>query len=326
MRALVTGAAGFIGSNLVDRLLADGHQVVGIDTLVTGDLANLASACASSQHRPRAFTLLQNDIRDPELVDIVEGVRPDVVFHLAAQVDLRASVRDPALDARTNILGTLNVCEASRRADVRRIVYAASGGSRYGSATALPVPETTPVHPMSPYAVAKVAGELYLGAYAAMYGLAPVCLGLANVYGPRQNPRGEAGVITVFGRAMLEGRPVTVYGDGNSTRDYVYVADVVDAFVRAAAAPLTVTGLINIGTAIQTPVREVYRLVADVVGHALPAVHLPANAEELQAIALDNARAADELGWHPAVNLADGIERTVQWLRVELGHDIAIAG
>lgn len=237
MRTLITGAAGFIGSTLVDRLLAEGHDVVGIDNLSTGRIANLAEAFCCNRNRRGRFTYLQNDIQAPELTDIVAGTNPDVIFHLAAQVDLRASVSDPLFDARCNVLGTINVLEAARRSGVRRLVYAASGGSRYGAPTRLPVDETTRLGPLSPYAAAKVAGEMYIGAYAGMYGIAPICLGLANVYGPRQNPHGEAGVIAIFASRMLAGRPVTVFGDGTAARDYVYVDDVVDAFVRAGRAP-----------------------------------------------------------------------------------------
>ena len=237
VRALVTGAAGFIGSTLVDRLLQEGHQVTGVDNLSAGaPAANLESA-----HRhigPGRFTFVAVDVRHPELSDVVAGSNPDVVFHLAAQVDVRSSVDEPLYDARNNVLGTINVLEASRRARVPRIVFASSGGARYGAPAILPATEDTPVDPLSPYAAAKVAGELYMRAYAGMYGLAPVCLALANVYGPRQDPHGEAGVVTIFGSAMISGRPTTVYGDGSATRDYVYVDDVVTAFLCAAEAPV----------------------------------------------------------------------------------------
>jgi UDP-glucose 4-epimerase len=315
---LVTGAAGFIGSTLVDRLLAEGHDVVGIDNLSTGLVANLEQAdCRNRLHTGR-FTLFRADIQAPELAGIVAGTNPDAVFHLAAQVDLRASVSDPQFDARSNVLGTINVLEACRRAGVQRVVYAASGGSRYGAPASLPVNETAELNPLSPYAAAKVAGEMYVRAYAGMYGLAPICLGLANVYGPRQNPLGEAGVFAVFGSRMISGRPVTVYGDGSSTRDYVYVDDVVDAFVRAGQAPLTTVGTYNIGTGRQTTVEEVHRLIAAAIDGAPMPSYAAARTGELQAIALDATKAEKELGWKPTVDLVEGVQRTVTWLRATL--------
>jgi UDP-glucose 4-epimerase len=318
VRYFVTGAAGFIGSTLVDRLLAEGHNVVGIDNLSGGVAANLEQAHRRNRLGPGRFTLLTTDLQAPELASIVAGTNPDAVFHLAAQVDLRASVSDPQFDARSNVLGTINVLEASRRAGVQRFVYAASGGSRYGAPSRLPVDETAQVHPLSPYAAAKVAGEMYVHAYAGMYGIAPICLGLANVYGPRQNPHGEAGVIAVFGSRMISGRPVTVYGDGTASRDYVYVDDVADAFMRAGQAPLTTVGTYNIGTGRQTTVAEVHRLIAAVLdGSSMPR-YAAARTGELDAIALDATKAEKELGWKPAVDLVEGIQRTMQWLRATL--------
>jgi UDP-glucose 4-epimerase len=325
MRTLVTGAAGFIGSTLVDRLLAEGHDVIGIDNLSGGVATNLEQAHRYNRLCPGRFTFLRADIQAPELVGIVAGANPDVVFHLAAQVDLRASVSDPQFDARSNVLGTINVLEASRRAGVQRVVYAASGGSRYGTPTRLPVDENAPLNPLSPYAAAKVAGEMYVRAYAGMYGLAPICLGLANVYGPRQNPHGEAGVIAVFGSRMISGRPVTVYGDGTATRDYVYVDDVADAFVRAGQAPLTTVGTYNIGTGQQTTVADLHRLIAAVLDGAPTPCHAAARTGELPAIALDATKAERELGWKPAVGLVEGIQRTVQWLRATLEPEPAMA-
>lgn len=315
MRALVTGAAGFIGSTLVDRLLDEGHQVVGIDNLSTGVLANLDGARSRYRLNRRRFTLVQNDIQAPELTDIVAGTNPDVIFHLAAQVNLTASVTDPQFDARSNVLGTINVLEAARHAEVPRIVYAASGGSRYGAPACLPADESFVANPISPYAVAKLAGELYLRAYAEMYGIAPISLALANVYGPRQNPHGEAGVITIFGRALITDAVATVYGDGTAARDYVYVDDVVDAFVRAANAPNSTVGTYNIGTGRQATVTEVHQLIAAAVGSSSPPCYVAARNGELHAIALDSTRARRELGWAPAVELSEGIARTVQWLR-----------
>lgn len=323
MRILVTGAAGFIGSNLVDRLLADGHQVIAVDNLCTGDVRNLEQAFRLNRLVPGRFTFLRIDIQAPELKAVVAGSNPEIIMHLAAQIDVRASVQDPLFDARNNILGTINLCEASRHADVRRIVYAASGGSRYGTPTHLPVTENAKADPMSPYAVGKIAAELYLTAYAAMYGMESICLALSNVYGPRQNPHGDAGVIALFGSAIAAGRPVTLYGDGTSTRDYVYVDDVVEAFVHAARAPRGTTGLFNIGTGEQTSVTDVHRLVAAVFDGSLPPRYAPARTGELPAIALDATKATEALGWEPAIDLAEGIGRTVRWLRAVLDSDTA---
>jgi UDP-glucose 4-epimerase len=323
MRALVTGAAGFIGSTLVDRLLADGHQVVGIDNLSSGVVTNLEQAFGCNEISPGRFTFVRADIQAPELTDIVEGTNPDVIFHLAAQVNLRASVSDPLFDARSNVLGTINLCEASRRAGVQRIIYAASGGSRYGTPTHLPVDERALVNPLSPYAVAKTAGELYLRAYAGMYGIAPICLALADVYGPRQNPHGEAGVVAAFGSAMITGCAVTVFGDGAAARDYVYVDDVVDAFVRASRIRCGATGTYNIGTGQQTTVSELHRLISAVLDPSSPPCYYSAACTgELHAIALDATKAEKELGWKVTVDMADGIQRTIRWLRATLEPEL----
>ena len=316
MRTLVTGAAGFIGSTLVDRLLEEGHQVTGVDNLSAGPpVANLKSA-----HRhdgPGRFNFVAVDVRHPELSDVVAGCNPEVVFHLAAQVDVRRSVDDPLFDARNNVLGTVNLLEASRRARVPRIVFASSGGARYGAPATLPATEDTAVDPHSPHAAAKVAGEFYMRAYAGMYGLAPICLALANVYGPRQDPH-EAGVVSVFGSAMISGRRTTIYGDGSATRDYVYVDDVVAAFLCAAEAPVTTIGTFNIGTGVQTTVTELHQLIAEVVGVSRPPDHAEARSGEVQASALDPTRAGQLLGWRPDTDLTEGIKCTVEWLRGRL--------
>ena len=289
MRTLVTGAAGFIGSTLVDRLLAEGHQVTGVDNLSAGRPSPTLRRPAGTSGR---FTFVGSDIRHPALLDVVAGANPDVVFHLAAQIDVGSSIDDPQHDARNNVLGTINLLEACRRTDVPRIVHATSGGSRYGASTTLPATEDTAVDPLSPYAVANVAGEYYMRAYASMYGIAPICLALANVYGPRQDPNGKAGVVTAFGSAMISGRPTTIYGDGSATRDYIYVDDAVGAFLCAANAPATTTGTFNIGTGVQTTVAELHQLIAETVGVS----HLPDHAEartgEIHASALDPTRAA----------------------------------
>ncbi|KAF0960128.1 NAD-dependent epimerase/dehydratase family protein [Rhodococcus sp. T7] len=310
MRTLVTGAAGFIGSNLVDRLLADGHLVVGVDNLASGRTANLTGALRSER-----FTFIEASVASPELSEIIAGVVPQVVFHLAAQVDVRRSVDDPYQDASTNVLGTINVAEACRRVGTRRIVFAASGGSRYGEPTALPVGEDVPTNPLSPYAAAKVSCELYLGAYAGMYGLAPINLALSNVYGPRQNPHGEAGVVAIFGSALLTGHPTTIFGDGMATRDYVYVGDVVDAFVRAGEAQTSVTGTFNIGTGVQTTTVGLHGLMSEALGISEPPRYSGARTGEIQAIALDHTAARTTLQWKPIVDVRKGVYLTLAWLR-----------
>lgn len=318
MRAFVTGGAGFIGSTLVDRLLTDGHQVVGIDNLSTGVMTNLEYALRYNALSPRRFTFLRTDIQAPELTDVVAGINPDVIFHLAAQVDPGASVSDPQFDARSNVLGTINLCEASRRVGVRRIVYAASGESRYGAPTCLPVDENTWLDPLSPYAVAKLAGEMYLRAYAEMYGLSPICLALANVYGPRQNPYGAAGVITALGSAIVTGEPFTVKWGGTSAYDFVYVDDVVEAFLRAGCAPIETTGIYNVGTGQRTTVTEVQGLISAALDGSSPPSFDMDRGDELHAIALNVTKAEKELGWKPTVDLAQGIQRTTRWLRATL--------
>jgi UDP-glucose 4-epimerase len=323
MRTLVTGAAGFIGSTLVDRLLADGHQVVGVDNLSTGAVANLENALLCKEPRLGRFTFAEIDIQAPEFASVVAGVNPEVVFHLAAQVDLRASVADPLFDARSNVLGTINVLEACVQAGVTKIVYAASGGSRYGAPIHLPVAESTALDPLSPYAASKVAGEMYMRAYAGMYSITPICLGLSNVYGPRQNPQGEAGVIAVFGSAMIAGRDISIFGDGSATRDYVYVDDVVEAFVRAGHAPAAAAGIYNVGTGKQTSVTEVHRLIADALGQLEGPNYAPARTGEVHASALDATKAEVNLGWKPRVEIAEGIQRTVRWLRATLASQPA---
>lgn len=318
MRALITGAAGFIGSALVDRLLADGHQVVGVDNFSTGIAANLEQALAGDSAGPQRLTLVKVDIQAPELADVVVGANPHVIYHLAAQMDPRTSVVDPKFDARCNILGTINLCEASRQAGIRRIVYAASGGSRYGVDALLPVDESHHLNPLSSHAVAKLAGEMYLRAYADMYELAPICLAMANVYGPRQMPYSPAGLITRLASAMITGCARPLYRDGATGHDYVYVDDVVDALVRAGCAPIEMAGTFNIGTGRSVSATEVHDLVsAHVDGEPIPiAVTDYGDAES--AIALNSDKAASELGWRAKVELTDGIRRTVDWLRAML--------
>ncbi|WP_199430800.1 NAD-dependent epimerase/dehydratase family protein [Qaidamihabitans albus] len=309
MRALVTGGAGFIGSTLVDRLLADGHEVHVVDDFSRGTQGNLDQARQSDR-----MTLHRLDITAPELSRVVGEAEPEVVFHLAAQIDVRHSVADPLGDATKNVLGTINVAEAARAAGVRKVVFASSGGSIYGSPGQLPVAESAPVGPESPYAASKVSGEVYFGTYRQLHGLDFTTLALANVYGPRQDPHGEAGVVAIFASALLAGRATKVFGDGGNTRDYVYVGDAVSAFV-AAAGEQGSGRRFNIGTGVQTSDRELHRLVAAAVGTEDAPEYAPARLGDLRASALDSTAAREELGWKPVVDVAEGVRRTVEYFR-----------
>jgi len=313
VRILVTGAAGFIGSTVTDRMLADGHSVVGLDDLSTGKLDNLVAASAD----PR-FSFEKADVTSDGLRELVARIRPAVVLHLAAQIDVRVSVRDPLHDARLNILGTINLLEAARLADVRKVVHTSSGGSIYGTPAVLPVDETVPVAPESPYAAGKAAGELYLNVYRATYGLGTAALALGNVFGPRQDPHGEAGVVAIFGTAMLEGRGTKIFGDGTTTRDYVYVGDVADAFARSVPVEAANGLRLNIGTGVQTSVADLHRRIAAIVGIPDAPEFAPPRPGELQRIELDVSRAEREIGWTPQVTIDDGLTRTVDWLRGQL--------
>jgi UDP-glucose 4-epimerase len=317
MRFLVTGAAGFIGSTLVDRLIADGHDVVGVDDMSSGKMANLASARAANKERRGAFSLTRMSVVDPGLAGVVARARPEVVCHLAAQIDVRKSVADPVNDATVNVLGTINVLDACRRAGVRKVVFTSSGGSIYGTQTKLPVSERVRPAPESPYAASKASGELYLNAFAAMYGLEYTALALANVYGPRQDPHGEAGVVAIFGTAMLTGKPTKVFGDGGNTRDYVFVDDVVEAFVRASG-PGGNGRRLNIGTGIQTTDRELHAVVAGAAGAPDDPENAPPRLGDARSIALDANAARQAIGWESWTRLEDGVKATVDWLRTTL--------
>lgn len=310
MKALVTGGAGFIGSTLTDRLLAEGWYVDVVDDLSTGSLGNLTDARAAGN---RKFSFHRIDVRSAAVTDLIAHRKPDVVFHLAAQADVRVSVSRPTFDAEVNIIGTLNVCQGAVAAKTQKVVFASSGGTIYGTPEHLPVTEDHPQHPESPYGVAKKAAGDYLHYYSQLHGLQYTALALANVYGPRQDPHGEAGVVSIFAGLMLSKRRATVFGDGEQTRDFVYVDDVVDAFVRAAERG---SGLvINIGTGVETSVLELYAAIARGVGYPDPPSHAPARAGELARSALDPGRAEIQLGWKPFTSLDEGVSRTLDWFK-----------
>jgi UDP-glucose 4-epimerase len=312
VKALVTGGAGFIGSTLVDRLLAEGHAVDVLDNLSTGSLANLADARADRGHD---FSFHQIDVRDPAIIELIGRRRPEVIFHLAAQADVRVSVAQPLLDTQVNVMGSLHVLEGARAASSRKIVFASSGGTIYGDIAPedLPVDEGHPQRPVSPYGVAKKVVGDYLFAYRELYALEYTALALANVYGPRQDPHGEAGVVAIFAGQLLTGVPCTVYGDGMQTRDFVFVDDVVDAFVRAADKG---SGLLaNIGTGVETSVNELYDAMARGAEVTEPAVHAPPRPGELARSAVDPGRAGLYLGWKSWTTLDDGTAAVLDWFR-----------
>ena len=310
MRVMVTGGAGFIGSTLVDRLLGDGHEVDVVDDLSSGTLVNLAGA---RSRKPGRFTFHRLDIRSTGLVDLITSRSPEVIMHLGAQMDVRVSVAKPVFDAEVNILGSLNVCQGALAAGVRKVVFAGSGGTLYGEPEDLPVREGHSQHPLSPYGVSKKAVGDYLHYYREIHGLDSTVLALANVYGPRQDPHGEAGVVAIFAGKLLAKERATVFGDGSQTRDFVFVDDVVDAFVKAADAG---GGLIcNIGTGVETSVQGLYDAMARLAGFPEPPKYAPARAGELARSALDPGRAATHLGWTPQVDMDTGLAKTLAWFR-----------
>jgi UDP-glucose 4-epimerase len=310
MRVLVTGGAGFIGSTLVDRLLAEGYDVDVVDDLSTGSLANLADARAQ---RRRKLTFQRLDVRSDAMRELIQHRKPEVVYHLAAQADVRVSVANPALDAEVNILGSVNVIEGSLHAGARKVVFAGSGGTLYGVPDSMPTREGHPQRPLSPYGVSKKAVGDYLHYYREIHGLEYTVLALANVYGPRQDPHGEAGVIAIFAGKLLDGERPTIYGDGEQTRDFVFVDDVADAFVRATEKGGGL--LVNIGTGVETSVQQLFDLVARTAGFPEPARYAPPRTGELRRSALDPGRAAIHLGWKPYTSLEEGIALSVDWFR-----------
>ena len=307
MKTLVTGGAGFIGSNLVDGLVERGAEVTVVDDLSTGKRSNLDTALG------RGAELVELDIRDAEPVaEAVERVQPEVIFHLGAQIDVRKSVADPAHDARVNVEGTVNVLRAAQAAGVGRVVNTSTGGAIYGEGQIIPAPEDHPVAPEAPYGLSKFCAENYCALFTRLHGLSSVSLRYGNVYGPRQDPLGEAGVVAIFCGKLLEGGRPTIFGDGTQTRDYVFVGDVVEANLRAAGSKAT--GEFNIGRGVQTSVLDIVEVLAR---HepGFEAEHGPARPGEVQHIALDTSKAQGEFGWKAEVGLEDGLERTLASLR-----------
>jgi UDP-glucose 4-epimerase len=309
MRALVTGGAGFIGSNIVDALVERGDEVTVLDNLSTGKRENIEGALGGGAD------LAEADIREPEaLAEVFGRVRPETVFHLAAQIDVRKSVADPALDARINVEGTINVLRASLESGAGRVINTSTGGAIYGEGKILPAPEDHPVAPEAPYGQSKFCAEGYMDLFKRLHGLSTVSLRYGNVYGPRQDPLGEAGVVAIFCGRVVEGGTATVFGDGLQTRDYVYVGDVVTA--NLAAAETHADGAFNIGTGVEASVIDVIEALNAAAGDSrLEYEHAPERPGEVRHIALDTARAEGELGWQAKVGLSEGMQLTLDSLR-----------
>ena len=308
-RVLITGGAGFIGSHVAAAHLAAGDEVTVLDDLSTG----------RREHVPRGAGFVAGDVRSPEARALLATGGFTVLNHHAAQMDVRRSVSEPTFDADVNILGLLNLLEGARAGGVRRVVFASSGGTVYGESGSPPLGEADAKLPASPYGTAKLASEYYLATFAQLYGLETVALRYSNVYGPHQNPHGEAGVVAIFGRRLLAGEPLTVYGDGEQTRDMVFVGDVAEANLLAASRPVPPLATLddrafNIGTGIETSVNRLAQALARAAGRAADVRHAPARAGELRRNALRVDKAARELGWRPRTDLARGFEITMRWL------------
>jgi len=305
MKALVTGGAGFIGSHLVDALLAAGHDVCAVDDLSRGRRSQVAPEA-------RLHTV---DVRSAALHDVMGSERPEVVFHQAAQIDVRRSIAEPLLDTEINVVGTVNVLQACVSAGVRRVVFASSGGAIYGDTSVIPTPEHQTALPASLYGAAKLCGEAYGGVYASLYGIEFCALRYANVYGPRQDPHGEAGVVAIFARKLLGGEAPVINGDGTQTRDYVYVTDVVAANLAAGSADAAAMGAYNVGTGREVDVNQLFTMLRDACGATGAAQHGPGKPGEQRRSCLDASLAASRLGWSPQVGLEDGLRRTVEFFR-----------
>jgi UDP-glucose 4-epimerase len=302
-KILITGGAGFIGSTIADLFLSKGWDVAVLDDLSSGKPENVA----------KGVRLYESDVRSEAAARAVADFRPDVLCHHAAQIDVRRSMADPRFDADVNVGGLLNLMQAAVGAGVRQVLFASSGGAGYGETDVIPSPETLLPAPVSTYGASKMASELYLGVYRAAHGVKVAALRYANVYGPRQDPHGEAGVVAIFCGRLLDAKPCTVYGDGKQTRDYVFVGDVARANLLAAEAGLD--GSVNVATGVETDVVALYGHLAKAAGVSRPPDFAPARAGEQRRSCLDPRLAGVKLGWRPEVPLADGLARTLEWFR-----------
>jgi UDP-glucose 4-epimerase len=307
-KILITGGAGFIGSTIADTFLASGWEVAILDDLSTGKRENV----------PAAARFHHGDVRSPGAIEVIAREQPDVLCHQAAQMDVRRSMAEPGFDASVNVLGLLNVLQGAVQAgSVKQVLFASSGGATYGDTPVIPTPETHPQQPLSVYGASKAASELYLGVYQACYGIPFAAMRYANVYGPRQDPHGEAGVVAIFCGRLLDGKPCTIYGDGGQTRDYVFVGDVARANLLAAERGFA--GALNVGTGVETDVNELYAQLARAAGSSQPAVHAEARLGEQRRSCITPAAAMAALGWRPEVSVADGLARTLAFFRARRG-------
>ncbi len=306
MRILVTGGAGFIGSHIVDRFVSEGHTVSVIDNLSTGRIENIN----------REAEFYKMDIVSPRIERVFKKERPELVCHFAAQMDVRKSVADPVYDAQTNIIGMLNLLENGLRFGTRRVIFASTGGAVYGEDGPIPTPENFPPKPVSPYGVSKLTGEHYLFFYKVTYGISHVVLRFANVYGPRQDPFGEAGVVAIFSQKMLRNEQPVINGTGMQTRDYVYVEDVVDAV--STSSYTDVSDIFNVGTGIETSVNELFRLLAEITGGHVREIYGPAKKGEQARSCLNHDKIKKALEWEPKISLREGLTRTVAFFRERL--------
>jgi len=307
MKVLVTGGAGFIGSHIVDRLVQEGHDVVVVDNLSTGKRRNLN----------RAARFYKVDIQSWRLERVFRNERPNVVMHLAAQMDVRKSVEDPLFDAQVNVLGTLNILQQTVKHGVRKVVFSSSGGAIYGEQDVFPAPESHATKPLSPYGLSKFCGEQYLSYYERVGGVQVVNLRYANVYGPRQDPEGEAGVVAIFIQKLLNNEQPVINGNGRQTRDFVFVEDVVEA--NLAVMGQETVGTYNVGTGVETSVNDLFRILVQHTGSTCKELHGPAKKGEQARSVIDAAKLHHELSWEPKTTLSDGLKRTVDYFKQRMG-------